>query len=346
MKESGFLEIFVDNQAQTPVYYDNLRVSHSATPVMEVNAYYPYGKLLKGLSIENTYAPNMLKYNAKELITAMELDWLDYGARVLFTYDIPILPTPDRFAEKYYHLSPYSYAAGNPINIVDINGDYIVIVIGEKQISVYEMNEAENESEDEESFHRKTVRALNTLASKPYGKDMISAMQNSEFGFYISYGEGKNNATPNNEGKDVDGIYMSGANILWSDNEMITLGHEMSHGWDIMSGYDTSMDLMDAQFLIPEGEVRAVHMENLLRTEQGMDLRYQYNDSPAALVNSKGRENLYNKYNYNNNKNSHIPWNYGYGTKTYGTRKINPNKQSMQHQEYKPKSSQPPLKRP
>lgn len=34
-------------------------------------------------------------------------------------------PTQDRFAEKYYHLSPYSYAAGNPIRNIDINGDSI-----------------------------------------------------------------------------------------------------------------------------------------------------------------------------------------------------------------------------
>ena len=37
MKESGFLEIFVNNQAQTPVYYDNLRVSHTSTPVLSAS---------------------------------------------------------------------------------------------------------------------------------------------------------------------------------------------------------------------------------------------------------------------------------------------------------------------
>ena len=43
MKEAGYLEIFVNNQAKTPVYYDNMRVSMSSGSVMEVNAYYPYG---------------------------------------------------------------------------------------------------------------------------------------------------------------------------------------------------------------------------------------------------------------------------------------------------------------
>jgi len=43
MTEAGFIEIFVNNQAQTPVYYDNMMVAMSSGYVSEVNAYYPYG---------------------------------------------------------------------------------------------------------------------------------------------------------------------------------------------------------------------------------------------------------------------------------------------------------------
>lgn len=34
-------------------------------------------------------------------------------------------PTQDRFAEKYYSISPYAYCAGNPIRYIDMNGDSI-----------------------------------------------------------------------------------------------------------------------------------------------------------------------------------------------------------------------------
>jgi uncharacterized protein RhaS with RHS repeats len=37
--------------------------------------------------------------------------------------------TQDRFSEKYFALSPYQYAAGNPLKFVDINGDSTYLVI-------------------------------------------------------------------------------------------------------------------------------------------------------------------------------------------------------------------------
>ena len=124
MKEAGFIEIFVNNQAQTPVYYDNMMVTHSGGNVVEVNAYYPYGMRIPLLSTPDTdNLSNLYLYNGKELQKELNLQWLDYGER-------PYDPTgrlgwfsPDPFAEKYYHLSPYSYATNNPINFIDIRGD-------------------------------------------------------------------------------------------------------------------------------------------------------------------------------------------------------------------------------
>ena len=54
------------------------------------------------------------------------LNTYDYGARqynpVTVRWD-----RMDRFATKYYHLSPYTYCAGNPVNAIDVNGDSIRI---------------------------------------------------------------------------------------------------------------------------------------------------------------------------------------------------------------------------
>ena len=35
--------------------------------------------------------------------------------------------TQDRFAEKYYPMTPYQYAANNPLLYVDVNGDSLIV---------------------------------------------------------------------------------------------------------------------------------------------------------------------------------------------------------------------------
>jgi len=125
--ESGFLEIFANNDAQTPVYYDNMMITMTTGPVMEVNAYYPFGMIITDLSLAALPdKKNFYKYNAKELQTESGLNWHDFGQRM----QDPVIGrfmVPDRFAEKYYHLSPYQYAANNPINCIDINGDSVQV---------------------------------------------------------------------------------------------------------------------------------------------------------------------------------------------------------------------------
>ena len=127
IQEAGFIEIFIDNQAQTPVYYDNFMVTQRSGNSMEVNAYYPYGKIIPGLSLQgfqNEY--NAYKYSAKELQTELQLQWLDYHARMLSIRDVPFWMTPDPLCEKYYWISPYMYVAGNPIRYIDPDGRVIV----------------------------------------------------------------------------------------------------------------------------------------------------------------------------------------------------------------------------
>jgi hypothetical protein len=50
----------------------------------------------------------------------------DYGAR-FYDPSLGRFFTQDRFAEKYMSLSPYQYAANNPVLYIDVNGDSIFI---------------------------------------------------------------------------------------------------------------------------------------------------------------------------------------------------------------------------
>ncbi len=62
-------------------------------------------------------------YNGKEFVEAHGLNEYDSQARRYYA-TIMRTTTMDPMAEKYYHLSPYSWCGNNPIGMVDKNGKY------------------------------------------------------------------------------------------------------------------------------------------------------------------------------------------------------------------------------
>ncbi len=127
IQQNGFFEVFVNNDAQTPVFFDNLVVSHTPSQILEVNTYYPFGMLMQGSDMTFQSAIrdewNGYKYNAKELETALNLGWGFHDNRMA-DYTLGRWWVPDPLAEKGYSISPYAYAFNNPINFVDPDGKW------------------------------------------------------------------------------------------------------------------------------------------------------------------------------------------------------------------------------
>ncbi len=98
---------------------NNRVVINQSGTVEETNHYYPFGGVFAATNNVQPY-----KYNGKEFDGKNGLNWYDYGAR---HYDAALgrFISIDRFAEKYPLLSPYQYAANNPIVNVDVNGDSV-----------------------------------------------------------------------------------------------------------------------------------------------------------------------------------------------------------------------------
>ena len=86
-------------------------------------SYQPYGAPLLDehtVSFDSPY-----KFNAKELDSETGLYY--YGARY-YDPQLSLFYGTDRYAQKFPWQSPYSYAGGNPVGNVDINGDSLKVL--------------------------------------------------------------------------------------------------------------------------------------------------------------------------------------------------------------------------
>ncbi len=98
-------------------------VLNNAGSVVERYDYYPYGE------INTDYL-----YTGKESQNALfGINWYDSGAR--FQTTDGIFTGIDPLAEKYYHISPYAYCAGNPVNLVDPQGDSTTVYLARNEVA-------------------------------------------------------------------------------------------------------------------------------------------------------------------------------------------------------------------
>jgi RHS repeat-associated protein len=123
--EEGYYYIYVVNESEDNIdaFFDDISVEHIESKVTQVADYYPFGMQIKQTSTDVTNPlANKYLYNGKEIQN--ETQWYDYGAR-MYDPQLGRFFTQDRFATKYFSLSPYQYAANDPIRNIDVNGDSI-----------------------------------------------------------------------------------------------------------------------------------------------------------------------------------------------------------------------------
>jgi RHS repeat-associated protein len=120
--EAGYVYVYLSNENETPVecYFDDFKVTHVKSPVVESNDYYPFGLISQSFARENSLRQDY-KYNGKELQDELSLGWLDYGAR-MYQPDLGRWMVVDPLGEKYPALNPYNYVGNNPLNLTDPDG--------------------------------------------------------------------------------------------------------------------------------------------------------------------------------------------------------------------------------
>lgn len=86
--------------------------------------YKPYGEDLNANALPDYPSPNPYKFSGKEWDE--ELGSYDFSARLYSPLDRR-WTAMDPQCEKYYSISPYAYCAGNPENVIDPQGDTIIV---------------------------------------------------------------------------------------------------------------------------------------------------------------------------------------------------------------------------
>ena len=105
--------------------------------VIKHNEILPYGELFNN---NDPYLTNNdYLYGGKELQKKFGINLYDSQAR--FQANTGMFLSLDPLAEKYYGISPYSYCAGNPVNLVDPEGKHIWELHQDGTVHLVENNE-------------------------------------------------------------------------------------------------------------------------------------------------------------------------------------------------------------
>ena len=254
---------------------NNRVVINQSGTVEETNHYYPFGGVFASAGSIQPY-----KYNGKEFDNKKGLNWYDYGAR---HYDAALgrFTTNDRFAEKYYSMSPYQYGANNPVNNIDVNGDTIVV------------NPNPNGLIDNvrmffgfDTKYQKDVKAdLQQLKKddKEIGEMIIELEKSKNVHSITRTKRGKSNSSGFDREKAKKDIPQG--SIINYDPDVKTdingnhrtprigLSHELQHSSDVDKGIMSYENIGNG---IPMREIRAINTENKIRKRTGDAKRTEY----------------------------------------------------------------------
>ncbi|QDH80580.1 RHS repeat-associated core domain-containing protein [Echinicola soli] len=128
IKEPGYVYIYLSNESGKRIEvfpdshkgqaFDDFKVTHTHSPIVQKDDYYPFGLSFNSYSRPGDTEQNFL-FNGKERDEVT--GWDDFEAR-MYMSDIGRSASMDLNSEEYARWSPYGWVGNNPISNVDPDG--------------------------------------------------------------------------------------------------------------------------------------------------------------------------------------------------------------------------------
>jgi RHS repeat-associated protein len=120
--EPGYVYVYLSNEETNPVevYFDDFKVEHVKSPVIESQSYYPFGLTFDHYQRENSLS-NQIKFQGQEHQDELDLGWDSFKWRNHMP-DIGRFFGIDKLAEKYYYNSPYAFSENKVVAHRELEG--------------------------------------------------------------------------------------------------------------------------------------------------------------------------------------------------------------------------------
>ena len=186
--------------------------------------YYPYGSILREY---NNGQEERFMFTEKERDKETNFDY--FGARYFDNW-IGRWTSVDPLADKYPGWSPYNYAACNPLNVIDPNGDSVWVNYGNNQSLLYTQGMSYNGGNKQVA---QLINTLNIIGSVSNGNTVLASLISSTGNYNFTFNSVKANtgAFRGNNGSLGGTFYVGGFG-----GNLEVIAHESFHAFQHENG--------------------------------------------------------------------------------------------------------------
>jgi RHS repeat-associated protein len=123
IEKEGYMYIYLSNESKMrDVYFDDLLITHTHSPIVQKDDYYPFGLGIAGLSTqkENSFG-NKWTFQGQERQDALDLGWYGFKWRN-HQPELGRFFNVDPLSEDYKYYSTFAFSGNNVVNAIELEG--------------------------------------------------------------------------------------------------------------------------------------------------------------------------------------------------------------------------------